>query len=94
MAALTLLNLTIFFLHSDAGDPSDPDPESGNTTAVPGIIAFGISGSIFVLIFAAVMISAIATRAITTMQGFRGLLASMYGSGERREDALMHYMPV
>ncbi len=89
MAALTLLNLTIFFLRAN---PDDPTP--GPKTEVPGIIAFGISGSVFVLIFAAFMLSAIATRAFMTMKGIRRVVSAMYGNGSHREDDFKYYLPV
>jgi len=89
MAALTLLNFTIFFLRAN---PDDPTP--GAKTEVPGIIAFGISGSVFVLIFAAFMLSAIATRAFMTMKGIRRVVSAMYGNGSHREDDFKYYLPV
>ncbi|KAJ7888797.1 hypothetical protein B0H13DRAFT_2532998 [Mycena leptocephala] len=74
IAALTILNLTVFLLKPD---DSVPDPPS---TMVPGIIAFSVTGSIFLLMLSGVLLSAIAVRAFTTLKGVRAVVSAMYGS--------------
>ncbi|KAF5392303.1 hypothetical protein D9757_001388 [Collybiopsis confluens] len=87
MAAITILNLTIFFF--------DPTADSTKGTAnIPGIIAFAVSGSIFFVILLGVILSIIATRVLSTMRGFRTLIVAMYGAQARDEDALKNYTPV
>ncbi|KAJ6555183.1 hypothetical protein DFH09DRAFT_884031, partial [Mycena vulgaris] len=56
MASLTILNMTVFLLNTTPDD-TIPDPPS---TPVPGIIAFSISGSVFLLIFTGLLLTAIA----------------------------------
>ncbi|THU99027.1 hypothetical protein K435DRAFT_795193 [Dendrothele bispora CBS 962.96] len=93
MAAITILNLTIFFLNPDI-NAADTDANTNGTTDIPGIIAFAISGSIFVVILLAVLLSAIATKVLSTMSGFKAMIAAMYGAQSHDQDALKNYMPV
>ncbi|KAF7364031.1 hypothetical protein MSAN_01061800 [Mycena sanguinolenta] len=88
-ASLTILNLTVFFLKSD---PDDPIPDPPDTPA-PGIIAFGFTGAVFVLILTGVLLT-IAARAFTTLKGIRAIVADMYGSTTNHRDALQHWLPV
>ncbi|KAF7369516.1 hypothetical protein MVEN_00281400 [Mycena venus] len=90
MASLTILNFTVFLLKSDSDD-SLPDPPS---TPVPGIIAFGITGSAFLLILTGLLLSAIALRAFTTLKGVRVVLSAMYGTDGGHADALKLWLPV
>ncbi|THU87282.1 hypothetical protein K435DRAFT_842592 [Dendrothele bispora CBS 962.96] len=92
MAAITILNLTIFFLNPDINATTDAN--TNGTTDIPGIIAFAISGSIFVVILLAVLLSAIATKVLSTMSGFKAMIAAMYGAQSHDQDALKNYMPV
>jgi hypothetical protein len=93
MSALTILNLTIFFLDPNV-DIVSTDVGNSGATNIPGIIAFSISGSIFVVILLAVLLTAIAKKVFTTMHGFRDLIGSMYNTGSSDNDALKNYMPV
>jgi len=88
IAALTILNLTVFLLKPDN---SVPDPPS---TMVPGIIAFSVTGSIFLLMLSGVLLSAIAVRAFTTLKGVRAVVSAMYGSVGGHADALKVWLPV
>jgi hypothetical protein len=90
IAALTILNLTVFLLKTDPDD-SIPDPPS---TPVPGIIAFSITGAVFVLILSGVLLSAIVVKAFTTLKGVRAIVSSMYGSEGEHQDALKVWLPV
>ncbi|KAK7007840.1 hypothetical protein R3P38DRAFT_3324968 [Favolaschia claudopus] len=89
-ASLTILNLTIFFLRNDS-DMSLPDPPR---SSAPGIIAFGITGSIFLLMLTAVILSAIAAKVLNTLKGMRAVLSAMYGTNGNQQDALKLYLPV
>ena len=91
MASLTILNLTIFFLKADGSDDSIPDPPD---TPVPGIIAFGITGSIFLLVLLGALPSAIAAKAFTTLKGIRAVVSAVYGSEGGHSDALKVWLPV
>ncbi|KAK7450097.1 hypothetical protein VKT23_012979 [Stygiomarasmius scandens] len=92
MSAITILNLTIFFLDPNANTiGTDVNNEAAN---IPGIIAFAISGSIFVVILLAALLSAIATKVLSTMSGFKAMIAAMYGAQSHDQDALKDYMPV
>ncbi|KAJ6501929.1 hypothetical protein C8R45DRAFT_605225 [Mycena sanguinolenta] len=88
-ASLTILNLTVFFLKSD---PNDPIPDPPDTPA-PGIIAFGFTGAIFILIITGVLLT-IAARAFTTLKGIRAIVADLYGSSTNHRDALQSWLPV
>jgi hypothetical protein len=90
-ASLTILNLTVFFLKTDSDDTSIPEPPS---TPIPGIIAFSITGSIFILILTGVLLSAIAARAFTTLKGVRKVVSALYGNADRHHDALKVWLPV
>ncbi|KAJ7236516.1 hypothetical protein C8J57DRAFT_1088124 [Mycena rebaudengoi] len=90
MASLTILNFTVFFLRS-VSDDTLPNPPS---TPVPGIIAFSITGLVFILILAGALLSVIAARAFTTLKGVRVMVSVMYGSGAGHEDALKVWVPV
>jgi hypothetical protein len=91
MASLTILNLTIFFLK--APDPEDPIPDAPDTP-VPGIIAFGITGAIFLLVLMGALLSAIAAKTFTTLKGIRAVVSAMYGNQGKHEDALKIWLPV
>jgi len=92
MSAITILNLTIFFLDPNANTiGTDVNNEAAN---IPGIIAFAISGSIFVVILLAALLSAIATKVLSTKSGFKAMIAAMYGAQSHDQDALKDYMPV
>lgn len=91
MASLTILNLTIFFLRNDPGDTNSIDPP---TTLVPGIIAFSLTGAIFLLIVTGALLSVIAAKALTTMNGMRAVVSAMYGGRGGHEDALKLWLPV
>ncbi|KAJ6569195.1 hypothetical protein B0H19DRAFT_1065961 [Mycena capillaripes] len=90
MASLTILNFTVFLLKADSDD-TIPDPPS---TPIPGIIAFSITGSIFILILTGALLSIIAARAFTTLRGVRVLVSAMYGSPGGQENALKDWLPV
>jgi hypothetical protein len=91
MASLTILNLTVFFLKQDSGDNQAPDEPD---TPVPGIIGFGITGAVFLLILIGALLSAIAAKAFTTLKGIRAVVSAMYGSQGGHEDALKVWLPV
>ncbi|KAJ7634431.1 hypothetical protein FB45DRAFT_908887 [Roridomyces roridus] len=86
MASLILLSLTVFLLRE--GDTPDQIP-----SRAPGIIVFGIMGSVFMLVLLGALVSAIAARAITTLRGIRAVVAAMYGSGGH-QDGLKVWLPV
>ncbi|KAJ7119636.1 hypothetical protein C8R44DRAFT_706486 [Mycena epipterygia] len=88
MASLTVLNLTVFLIKPDDSIPNPP------STPVPGIIAFSITGSIFLLVLSGALLSAIAARALTTLRGVRVVLSAMYGTEGGHEDALKGWLPV
>ncbi|KAJ7318757.1 hypothetical protein DFH08DRAFT_1036078 [Mycena albidolilacea] len=90
MASLTILNVTVFLLKTDEHD-TIPDPPS---TSVPGIIAFSLTGSIFLLLLTGLLLTAIAARASSTLKGVRALVAAMYGSEDKHVDALKVWLPV
>ncbi|KAF7294119.1 hypothetical protein HMN09_01140300 [Mycena chlorophos] len=92
MASLTILNLTVFLLKSDSGD--DPIPGENPTSMAPGIIAFSVTGAVFLLVMMGALLSAIAAKAITTVKGIRGVLSAMYGVGGQGQDALKLWLPV
>ncbi|KAF9071157.1 hypothetical protein BDP27DRAFT_1361951 [Rhodocollybia butyracea] len=87
MASLTILNLMVFFLNKES-DQSGIPPGDEPSTPVPGIIAFGITGSIFILVLTGVLLSAIAAKAFTTLRGVRVIVSAMYGSAGGHPDAL------
>ena len=90
MAAITILNLTIFFLDPNI-DAASTDVSNNGAANIPGIIAFAISGSIFVVILLAALLSAIATKVLSTMSGFKAMIATMYGAQSHDEDALKNW---
>ncbi|KAJ7575378.1 hypothetical protein C8J56DRAFT_414240 [Mycena floridula] len=90
MASLTILNLTVFFLKPNQDDPITSPP----STAIPGIIAFSITGSIFILILSGALLSAIALKAFTTLRGVRVVVSAVYGHASGHQDALKIWLPV
>ncbi|KAJ7693102.1 hypothetical protein B0H17DRAFT_1200163 [Mycena rosella] len=90
IASLTILNLTVFLLKTDPDD-TIPDPPS---TPVPGIIAFSITGTIFLLMLTGVLLTAIARRAFATLKGMRAIVSAMYGGKSGHADALKVWLPV
>ncbi|KAF7324883.1 hypothetical protein MKEN_00530400 [Mycena kentingensis (nom. inval.)] len=93
MASLTILNLTVFFLNSSVSGTDDTIPDAPSTPA-PGIIAFSITGSVFLLVIVGALLSAIAAKAFTTLRGIRAVLSAMYGTGGQGRDALKLWVPV
>ncbi|KAF7295645.1 hypothetical protein MIND_01104700 [Mycena indigotica] len=91
MASLTILNLTVFLLKPDP--TSDPGLDAP-TTMAPGIIAFSITGSVFLLVLMGALLSAIAARAFTTIRGIRAVLSAVYGTNGQGQDALKLWLPV
>ncbi|KAF7308184.1 hypothetical protein HMN09_00666200 [Mycena chlorophos] len=92
MASLTILNLTVFLLKSDSTD--DPIPGSQPTSLAPGIIAFSVTGSVFLLVTMGMLLSFIAAKALATVKGIRGVVSAMYGEGGQGQDALKLWLPV
>ncbi|KAJ7776350.1 hypothetical protein B0H16DRAFT_1005751 [Mycena metata] len=90
IASLTILNVTVFRLKTDTSGTM-PDPPS---TPVPGIIAFGITGSVFLLILVGMLLAAISLKVLTTLKGMRVIVAAMYGNEDKHVDALKVWLPV
>ncbi|KAJ7843209.1 hypothetical protein B0H14DRAFT_2359112, partial [Mycena olivaceomarginata] len=79
MASLTILNLTVFFLKPDLDDSMVTPP----STAVPGIVAFSTTGSVFVLVLTGALLASIAVKWVATLDGARTIISAMSGRGGR-----------
>jgi hypothetical protein len=92
VASLTILNMTVFLLKDDpASGDTIPDPPS---TPVPGIIAFSLTGTIFLLLLTGALLTAIAVKAFTTLNGVRAVASAIYGRKSGHADALKVWLPV
>ncbi|KAF7295655.1 hypothetical protein MIND_01105700 [Mycena indigotica] len=91
IASLIILNLTVFFLNRTDG--FDPTLDAPSTTA-PGILAFSITGSVFLLVIVGALLSAIGLRAFTTIRGIRAVLSAVSGINGQGQDALKFWLPV
>ncbi|KAJ7859318.1 hypothetical protein B0H14DRAFT_3630159 [Mycena olivaceomarginata] len=92
IASLTILNVTVFLLKDDpASGDTIPDPPS---TPVPGIIAFGLTGTIFLLLLTGALLTAIAVKAFTTLKAVRAVASTIYGRKSGHADALKVWLPV
>jgi hypothetical protein len=92
VASLTILNLTIFLLKDDlaSGDTILDSP----STPVSGIIAFGLTGTIFLLLLTGALLTAIAVKAFTTLNDVRAVASAIYGRKSGHTDALKVWLPV
>jgi hypothetical protein len=86
IASLTILKMTVFLLKDHpASSNTIPDPPS---MPVPGIIAFGLTSIIFLLLLTGALLTVIAVKVFTTLNGVRAVASAIYGRKSGHADAL------